>query len=313
VKVIGGILAAYNLLCCFCQAQIAPVELAHHFAPIHCQYISIKGINSLAGKSDYITSFNFDSDWKAINNWENLERFELPPVVYYSVLSNTTHHFIQYAYFHPRDWTRTPFTKIGQHENDLEGILLIVQRNGTEYGTCVGAIAVFHNQLLLYSTQEFIRFQTKYFRKTPLVMCGNRPVSAQQTKGHGCKAYGDMRHQGQQLALYVPENSFIDRNEINNLPKVLVDTIGYNLVDIFEPGGLWDQRANSDFFATNQSIKGDNGAGAKPPWLWQSVQWKDKYPVGTLAYHPAQIAYDYFSFGNPVDTAYTFNPYQGIK
>jgi hypothetical protein len=33
------------------------------------------------------------------------------------------HWYILYAFFHPQDWTDTPFDQ--EHENDLEGLLVI--------------------------------------------------------------------------------------------------------------------------------------------------------------------------------------------
>ncbi len=292
------------------QAQSTTAQLAHYYAPLHVQYTTVKGKNSLSGKSDLLTSFNFDGDWIATNNWENAANYDLPAVVYYSVVSTASHHFIQYAFFHPRDWTRTPFTKIGQHENDLEGILLIVARDTTPYGKCVGALSIFHHHIVMYTTQEYTSYRTSHFQKAPLSFEGNRPISAQQTKGHGCKAYGDMRSQGHRIALYVPEG---EKPMLVDLPAMPIDTFTYTLVDIFEPNGLWEQRNNADFFAPNQTIKGDNGSGAKPPWRWQSSAWKKRYPLGTVALHPARIVLDYFSFEQPVDTHYIINPYQGIK
>jgi hypothetical protein len=292
------------------QFQPSIKQIASHYAPVHVQYVTENGKNSLNGKSDYLSSVDFDGDWNASNNWENAETSILNPSVYYSVVSTTSHHFIQYVYFHPRDWTRTPFTKLGQHENDLEGILLVVWRDSTTYGKCVGAMSIFHHQILLYTSLEYMKFRTPHFQSVALPLQKGRPVSAQQTKGHGCKAYGDMRNQGQRIILYLPEN---EETESIKLPAMRVDSISYTLIDIFEKGGLWEQRYNQDFFATDQSINGDNGVGAKPPWLWQSSRWKTKYPEGAIALHPAQIAFDYFSFGHQVDTVYTFNLYRGIK
>lgn len=56
-------------------------------------------------RADYITSFNFDGDWDPLNNWNNLPQFELKAYIYYWVVETTTHWFIGYANFHPRDWS----------------------------------------------------------------------------------------------------------------------------------------------------------------------------------------------------------------
>src|ERR1700752_5349655 len=80
--------------------QAATRSIAARFAPIFYQALGDKP------RSDYITNFDFDGDWKGDNNWNNLANkdFSLKASIYYSVAETTTHYFVHYAVFHPRDY-----------------------------------------------------------------------------------------------------------------------------------------------------------------------------------------------------------------
>src|SRR5205814_6630241 len=72
-------------------------EIAAVFAPIFYQALGDKP------RSDYITNFDFDGDWRGDNNWEHTDdkNFPLRGYVYYSVSETQTHFFLHYAVFHP--------------------------------------------------------------------------------------------------------------------------------------------------------------------------------------------------------------------
>src|SRR6185295_17837760 len=75
-------------------------EVAARFAPIFYQALGDKP------RSDYITNFDFDGDWRGDNNWEHTDdkSFPLLAYIYYAVSETQTHFFIHYAVFHPRDY-----------------------------------------------------------------------------------------------------------------------------------------------------------------------------------------------------------------
>ncbi|HUP58154.1 MAG TPA: hypothetical protein VM598_11920 [Bdellovibrionota bacterium] len=87
-------------------------------------------------KADAITNVDFDGDWSSNNNWDNLDRFEVPAFVYYSVIETESHYFITYAFFHPRDYAWLCFPWIC-HENDLEGAGLTVEKTAAGPGDVV--------------------------------------------------------------------------------------------------------------------------------------------------------------------------------
>src|SRR5512138_3356589 len=134
------------------QKPPADSEIAGRFAPIFYQALGDRP------RSDYITNFDFDGDWRGDNNWDHAADMSLllKAYIYYSVVETSTHYFIHYAVFHPRDYKGgeargTVLSKIiregvkagGQfdptgladeavlaHENDMEGCLVVIEKNG---------------------------------------------------------------------------------------------------------------------------------------------------------------------------------------
>src|ERR1700751_2596096 len=84
-------------------------EVAARFAPTFYQALGDKP------RSDYITNFDFDGDWRGDNNWTNSANLDFPlkAHIYYSVSETATHYFIHYAVFHPRDY------KGGEHKGAI--------------------------------------------------------------------------------------------------------------------------------------------------------------------------------------------------
>ncbi|HKZ00915.1 MAG TPA: hypothetical protein VJ180_01670, partial [Pyrinomonadaceae bacterium] len=70
-------------------------EIAARFAPIFYQALGDKP------RSDYLTNFDFDGDWRGDNNWSNSDdkKHPLKAYVYYSVSETASHLFIHYAVF----------------------------------------------------------------------------------------------------------------------------------------------------------------------------------------------------------------------
>src|SRR5215203_5798959 len=103
-------------------------DLAYRWAPVHYQ-----DTDDSHAKADYITRVNYDGNYICTDNWQNLDKGDLSAYVYYSVVETSTHWFIVYAFFHPRDWTDHPFDQ--EHENDMEGILEVIKKDGNLFGS----------------------------------------------------------------------------------------------------------------------------------------------------------------------------------
>jgi hypothetical protein len=94
----------------------------------------------------------------------------------------------------------------------------------------------------------------------------------------------------------------------------------YKQVDIFETGGMWDQRNNSSLFASFGGFAGDSNGGcgsgaigctvnaAHAPWAWDDSN--DGPGAGALATDPAGLVANYFHIPEAMSRIYTFNPYR---
>ena len=88
------------------QGGASEVEIAFEHAPVHYQ-----DTDSTFPWADYITKFDFDVNWQADDNWDNLMKHPLLARVYFSVVETCTHWFVVYGFFHPRDWTDEYFRR----------------------------------------------------------------------------------------------------------------------------------------------------------------------------------------------------------
>jgi hypothetical protein len=169
-------------------AATSDFELACHWAPVHYQ-----DTDSTDHDADYLTAVDYDGEWSTINNWEDQDDAfgRLTGAVYYSVVETATYWFILYGFYHPRDWCDYPFCDLfDSHENDMEGVLLTVRRNGSTFGNLEAMVTVAHDNF--YSDvpaggsyrngREDIdgTIVRRSFDGTP-----DRPTTFQETKGHG--------------------------------------------------------------------------------------------------------------------------------
>jgi hypothetical protein len=134
--------------CCWNPDWLGP---SLYFAPIIYQDVD-------ASWADFITRFTFDNEWNGGNNWENTFAYPLRAFVYASMVETFAHYFIFYGFFHPRDWCTQfwchdlgPFGgPYDVHENDLEGVMVTVDKRFTTpewpYGQIVTIETVFHNE-----------------------------------------------------------------------------------------------------------------------------------------------------------------------
>ncbi len=189
----------------------ADLALAARYAPIFYQ-----GLGETP-RFDYITNFDFDNDWRGDNNWQNADdpRFPLAAWVYFSVCETTTHFFIHYAVFHPRDWkggnrrgvVMSDLMRLGArygrkydptgvvddlvlaHENDLEGCLVVVAKSrGQVREQVVFVESLAHNKFLRYTpgtgqSSNSIRLE------------GQQPLLFIEPRGHGIEAYRGSQRQ----------------------------------------------------------------------------------------------------------------------
>jgi len=298
-------------------------DLAFHYAPIHYQ-----DTDSSDYPSDYITAFDYDSDRISTNNWDNRGNGQWPAAVYYSVVESCTHYFISYAFYHPRDWSDTIFDQ--EHENDLEGAIMAVSKDGSSYGALQGMITVFHTNFYSYtpagspltSGHESIDGTISFESRDGV----SRPKTVQEAKGHGLKAWpyasdfdGSANQDG---IIYHPvqgpgaiPTSGNDRN------------VAYQLLDILGTNGMWSAALNdanlssaqAQTFYTWGTFKGDTSGGcgsglktcstnsANTPWGWDDGDDGASYR-GEFALDPAHLFAFYFG-GVNFSQQYVHNRY----
>lgn len=115
-------------ICCWrLTAAASPGQeaVALRWAPTIDQFFNTAGNASQANpaQEDTSTVFNFDLDWRANNNWDNLNYYKLkPPAVYYSVAETNRFYFLGYYFYYPRHLGASP------HGNDFTGLALAVEK-----------------------------------------------------------------------------------------------------------------------------------------------------------------------------------------
>ncbi|TYC19805.1 hypothetical protein FXF52_34730 [Micromonospora sp. MP36] len=300
------------------SAAVTRAQLALRWAPIHYQDIDVTGSHALGGRSDYITKIDFDGDLNGRNNWDRAGQtgVSFAAHAYYSVLETSTHWYLTYLFFHPRDWTDNFFDT--EHENDGEGVLLAIQRDGSTYGVLRSAVTVAHTNFFSYtpagSTWTGGRENvdgTLQLQASPHDAF-RHPVTAQEAKGHGLKAYPQYDIVGDGIVYYP--------STVAETPSSGNDRdVRYKLIDILASDGLWAQRANTSLFANLGTFAGDDsgdcGAGtldcsinsANAPWGWDDG---DDLPArGEIATDPAKLSVEYFTIPGSLSRTYTYNPY----
>jgi hypothetical protein len=316
-------------------------DVAARFAPVFYQAL---GDNA---RSDYITNFDFDGDWRGDNNWANAanKKFPLRAYVYYAVTETATHHFIHYAVFHPRDYKggerkgvilselirlgterageRDPTGMLDEaavaHENDLEGALVVVEK---KTGRVAYAESLHHNKFSPYKREDF---------KAE----GQHILLYIEPKGHGIEA-----HNGNKLAAGKKFLIYKYTGKADDPDKKKKGAIGYELLPLETT--LWPQAAvakdksaaygtfhdygeisinllQADGKAAEKKFKvGDIGSAflgksggqnmARPPWAWFDNSRRSD-PLGLWFFDPAATVKRDFKLGDGFSTAYVRPPF----
>jgi hypothetical protein len=228
------------------------------------------------------------------------------------VVETSTHWFIVYAFFHPRDWTDAwdPFD-LDHHENDMEGVLLSVRRDGSTYGVLEGAVTVAHTDFYSYtpagSPYTNGRETIDGTLRTATWNGAAHPVTFQEAKGHGCYAWNGSTFPGGDGIVYYPSAT-----GASEVPSGGNDrSVAYRLVGIFDTGGLWAHRSDTTTFASWGTFRGDDGKdnSANAPWGWDDGNDGSDLPRGLLATDPAKLVAAYFNGEGTFSLAYTRNAY----
>ncbi len=347
------------LLCCAghaagAQAQRADTRaraVAARFAPVFYQGLSDEP------RFDYITNFDFDGDWRGDNNWANAAdtRYRLPAHVYYAVSETRTHYFIHYALFHPRDSKGGSTGRIisevigegikraGQydptglsaeaslaHENDMEGCLVVVERQGDDVqrARVVYVETLAHNRFHKY-TPGNADDKGMIDDKTVLLL-DQRPRLYVEPKGHGIEAYQDEANKQQ------PRRGIIRYNygPRAGIPMPNAESVSYDLLPLYttlwprarQKGASQTYGTTTDYGRVGVSVALANGRVeerqiqvgklgatflgkvggqnmARPPWGWGDIKERDE-AAGAWFFDPAATIKRHFKLGDEFSVAY---------
>jgi hypothetical protein len=231
-------------------------EIAARFAPVFYQGLGEKR------RSDYITNFDFDGDWRGDNNWANSQntRFHLKAYIYYAVSETQTHFFIHYAVFHPQDYkggekngamlseimrksvrrgakydpTGLLDEAVFAHENDMEGCLVVVLKAGDDLARArtIYVETLSHNRFLKYITETATADDSHRGFDT-VNLEGARPQLYVEPKGHGILAYTGAEKQMPRRGLL----TYTFKGHADDPESVRSDEVGYELISLYET--LW--------------------------------------------------------------------------
>ncbi|GGP71708.1 hypothetical protein [Saccharothrix coeruleofusca] len=283
---------------------VSDAELALRWAPIHYQ-----DTDSSDYDADYLSTVDFDGDWDTANNWEAQDDSpsRLTGAAYYSVVETSTHWFVVYSFYHPRDWEDSPDPfELHTHENDMEGVLAVVRKDGSTHGRLEGVITVAHSDFYSYVPAGSTFTGGRESVDGTLRLQDQRPTTRQEAKGHGLYAWNGAEFPGGDGVVYHPGTSAEVPSGGNDR------SVAYRLVDTFAPGGLWARRSDPATFAGWGTFRGDNGKdnAANTAWGWDDANDGSDLPRGLLATDPAYLASAYFANRGEFSLTYTRNAYR---
>lgn len=289
---------------------VSDLSLAGYWAPVWYQ-----DTDSSNYDADYITNFDFDNNWIGTDNWEHQPNYPLKAYVYYWVVETDIHWFIGYADFHPRDWNEIN-TDLNSHENDMEGVLLVIRKDGSTYGQFLLMITVAHIDFYSYKDydaspskdvtngHETIDGDVQFYN-------GHYPYVYVEAKGHGI--YGDKRWEinnfpGGDGVVYYYTGTAEEPSSGNDR------YVGYALKSMNE---LWDRRDPASYPDTfyefgmfRGDTYGDNAANA--PWGWDD--WNDGDVFTPQFFTDPAYLVDYYHDGlGTFFTSYTYKSYENYS
>ena len=310
-------------------------KLAEHYSPYVAQETWFDW------RADAICRVDYDNDWDGGNNWENLGSGSTQAYVYYAAIESRSHWFLIYNFFHARDYSDN--CVVGTcHENDNEGVIVAVRKDGTEFGKIEAMETLAHNNIYSYTTSDSGIRSGAHNIDGPLLLLNGHPVVFLEAGGHGALGGGDKK------SFFDSDNSDWTKNTgitytykgVAERPRHGVDReVGYELLPIYHH--WWaratqesntDERLLSAFyrytpFGNRPRMRAGSIAGsfygvkhgrdkAKPFWGWHDVATQRRKLLATGQWG-ADPAYGFsqnlrFPADRPMSTDYVFNPYLDV-
>lgn len=316
------------------KPSVSYYDLATWYSPVVVQDVGCPiDQGCYLNYADYITRIDYDGDYVGNNNWNNLGYPEkarpLPAYVYYAVLETETHYFIWYALFHPADHFKCYAVHMDTHENDLEGMVMCVYKDGSKYGDLRMVQPQRHLHFYQYTPPGETGIYDGHDDIDGTVALDNtypgvHPVVYVEGGGHGTQNEdtGDWPS-----VYYYYTGTAEDPDEVGFAPSGTCYHCGYDLLSIFAE--IWEQRTNccgSGYLLDNwgnyerwgfnvqglgRNFDGDDGVddSAKTPWYWDDADDGDSWLNGDWFMHAAGYHGFRFGWAEPFSTTYIFHPF----
>ena len=307
-------------------------HLAEHYAP------KVAGETWFQPKSDYLARFDLDGDWRGDNNWDRSEVGSSQGYVYYAAMETSTHWFLIYNFFHPRDYSDKCFAGTC-HENDNEGMILTVERDGSEFGRLQTMETLAHNNIYSYRNDRAVKKGVHRLDGKVEFSDGSHPVVFIESGGHG--VYGT---DGGHSRYSVRGDEFFEGTGVTYVFKGKAErprhpddrNVGYELLPIYEHwwlrahGPSKQGRAFDAYYAyaprggrprprlaeiAGSFLGRKHGSNkAKPFWGWHDNRTRKRkvLATGQWGLDPAYAVSRNLRFPRRFSLDYTYNPYLGI-
>lgn len=152
--------------------------LAEHWAPFIAQE------TWFTPKADYLSRVDLDGDWRGDNNWDNAFLGSSQAYVYYAAMETETHWFLIYNMFHPRDYSDKCVAG-SCHENDNEGLILTITKDGSRFGSLLTMETLAHNNVYSHVNSRSIRGGIHNIDGGVEFWQESHPVAFIESGGHG--------------------------------------------------------------------------------------------------------------------------------
>jgi hypothetical protein len=289
-------------------------------------------------KSDYLARFDLDGDWRGDNNWDHAERGSSQAYVHYAVMETSTHWFLLYNLFHPRDYSDKCVAG-ACHENDNEGLILTVEKDGSAFGRLQAMETLAHNNIYSYAADRRVASNAHNIDGEVELYEGSQPMVFVESGGHGIYGTADSRARfsartqafaGGTGVTYVYKG-------VAERPKHADDrNVGYDLLPIYDHWWLRSEQGEAGNPAFDAYYEYEPYGGrpkpprarisgaflgrkfgenkAKPFWGWHDGRTEKKrlLAVGQWGLDPAYGVTRNLRLPGSVSLDYVFNPYLGI-
>lgn len=264
--------------------------------------------------ADCITKFNVDGNWNMADQWETIGVYPQVPYVYASVQETKTHLFLGYYFYHVRDDGPTIWDK---HENDLEGIMMAVRKDGI-YGIPIAMETVSHSDFLRYRLKDpnvqpgYVGIESTSVRFSEVThpevfISSNGDIFSDH--GHSVSAFTGNEDVGSDGIVYkFGEPSSGQPAQFS--PK-WQHTYNYGILPIEE---LWDKKFSyndtpfKSFGVFPNTLPQDYG-NANAPWNWGDQDQDGTLGKGIFFTDPAYLFDIDFNGLGTFSHEYVYNPY----